>query len=49
MAKATKKAGDTRSKKSKRASKYQEKLKVNGSFEDVMKALITPKQPIKKK
>lgn len=49
MAKATKKAGDTQSKKSKRANKYEEKLKINGSFEDVMKALVTPKHPEKKK
>jgi hypothetical protein len=49
MAKATKKAADTRSKKSKRASKYEEKLKINGSFEDVIKVLVTPKQPSKGK
>jgi len=33
----------------KRANKYEEKLQLNGSFEDVMKALITPKVPTKKK
>ena len=33
----------------KRASKYEEKLYLNGSFEDVMKELITPKTPTKKK
>jgi hypothetical protein len=33
----------------KRADKYDEKLKINGSFEDLVKALVTPKQPIKKK
>ena len=49
MAKTPKKAADTPSKKSKRANKYEEKLKINGSFEDAMKALVTPKQPIKKK
>ena len=32
----------------KRANKYDEKLKLNGSFEDVVKALVTPKQPNKK-
>lgn len=49
MAKTSKKAAVTPSKKSKRASKYEEKLKINGSFEDVMKVLVTPKQPVKKK
>ena len=33
----------------KRANKYEEKLRINGSFEDVIKALISPKNPIKKK
>ena len=32
----------------KRASKYDEKLKVNGSFEDLVRELITPKN-VKKK
>ena len=32
----------------KRASKYDEKLKVNGSFEDLVKELITPKSAKKK-
>lgn len=32
-----------------RATKYDEKLKVNASFEELAKALVTPKQPIKKK
>ena len=32
-----------------RASKYDEKLQINGSFEDLVKALVTPKQPTKKK
>lgn len=44
MAKTSKKAAVTPSKKSKRASKYEEKLKINGSFEDVMKVLATPKK-----
>ena len=33
----------------KRATKYDEKLKVNGSFEDLVKELVTPKEVIKKK
>jgi hypothetical protein len=32
-----------------RATKYDEKLQVNASFEELAKALITPKQPVKKK
>ena len=32
----------------KRASKYDEKLKVNGSFEDLVKELVTPKSDKKK-
>lgn len=39
MAKAKKKT----SKPSKRASKYEEKLQVNATFEELAKALITPK------
>lgn len=42
MAKAAKK-----SKPSKRANKYQEKVKVNGSFDDLMGALF-PKPPAEK-
>lgn len=49
MAKTPKKVAATPSKKSKRANKYEEKLQINGSFEDVMKALVTPRQPVKKK
>jgi hypothetical protein len=49
MAKTPKKAVVTPSKKSKRANKYEQKLKINGSFEDAMKALITPKQEQKEK
>ncbi len=33
----------------KRADKYDEKLQIKGTFEDLVKALVTPKQPIKKK
>lgn len=45
MAKAAKKKKATK----KRAAKYDEKLKINGTFEDLVKALANPKQPIKKK
>lgn len=48
MAKAIKKAAK-KSPTKKRASKYEEKLFLNGSFEDVIKELITPKSPAKKK
>jgi hypothetical protein len=33
----------------KRANKYDEKLIINGSFEDLVKELVTPKSPTKKK
>jgi hypothetical protein len=33
----------------KRANKYDEKLIINGSFEDLVKELVTPKAPAKKK
>ena len=46
MAKAKKTA---KQKPKKRANKYEEKLKVKGSFEDLVKALVTPQNPIKKK
>ena len=45
MAKTPKKKATKPAKK--RANKYDEKLKLNGSFEDVMKALITPKKSSK--
>lgn len=45
MAKAIKKKAAPK----KRANKYEEKLSLNGSFEDVIKALVTPKTPTKKK
>lgn len=32
-----------------RANKYDEKLQIDGSFEDLVKTLITPKAPAKKK
>jgi hypothetical protein len=46
MAKAIKKAAKP---KKKRATKYEEKLQINGSFEDLVKELITPNTPTKKK
>ena len=33
----------------KRASKYEAKLKLNGTFEQLQQELINPKVPIKKK
>jgi hypothetical protein len=48
MAKASKPAAKKTTPK-KRADKYEDKLKINGSFEQVMKALVTPKTPDKKK
>ena len=33
----------------KRASKYEDKLKLNGTFEQLLGELINPKNPIKKK
>ena len=48
MATPTKKVVPTKKPK-KRADKYEEKLTVNGSFEDLVKELITPKLPLKKK
>ena len=49
MAKATKTASKTTPKPKKRANKYEEKLIINGSFEELVKELITPKSPTKKK
>jgi hypothetical protein len=45
MAKSTKAATP----KKKRANKYNEKLKLTGSFEDLVKELITPKKSAKNK
>jgi hypothetical protein len=47
MAKTPKKAAKKSPKP--RANKYDEKLQINGSFEDLVKALVTPKHPTKKK
>lgn len=47
MAKAIKKIVPKTPKK--RANKYEEKLTINGSFEDLVKTLVTPKTPTKKK
>lgn len=47
MAKTTKTANKPKPKKQ-RATKYEEKLQINGSFEDLVKELITPKTPAKK-
>jgi hypothetical protein len=33
----------------KRAKKYDEKLQINGTFDDLLKELATPKETIKKK
>lgn len=49
MAKTKKGKTAPPSTKPKRANKYEEKLQINGTFEEAMKALVTPKQPIKKK
>ena len=48
MAKATKPTKTSKPKKQ-RANKYDDKLQINGSFEDLMKELITPANPTKKK
>ncbi len=50
MAKAKKTASKKQTlKPKKRADKYDEKLKVNATFEELAKALVTPKTSIKKK
>jgi hypothetical protein len=45
MAKATK---QKKKADKKRANKYEQKLQINGSFDDLVKALVTPKTPAKK-
>ena len=39
----------TTKKPKKRAEKYEEKLQINGTFDELLKELATPKEPIKKK
>ena len=48
MAKATKTAKPKVKEPKPRASKYEEKLTINGSFDDLVKELISP-APAKKK
>lgn len=33
----------------KRANKYEQKLKINGTFDQLLNALANPKNPLKKK
>ena len=33
----------------KRANKYEDKLKLNGTFDQLLNEMINPKKPIKKK
>ncbi len=47
MAKTVKKAAKPKPKK--RANKYEEKLQINGSFDELVKELVTPNLPLKKK
>lgn len=47
MAKAIKKAVPKTPKK--RANKYEEKLTINGTFDELVKTLVTPIVPNKKK
>ena len=49
MAKASKQKTKPKKEPKERATKYDDKLQINGSFEDLVKALVTPKQPVKKK
>lgn len=44
MAKTSKKKALPKSTPSKRANKYEKKLQVNATFEELAKALITPKK-----
>ena len=45
---ATKKATKPKTPAKKRATKYDQKLVINGTFEELVKELITPKSPTKK-
>ena len=47
MAKSPKKQVKKPAKK--RANKYEQKLKLNGTFEQLQQELINPKHPLKKK
>ena len=47
MAKATK-TNKAKKPPKNRADKYEQKLTINGSFEDLVKELITPKHTTKK-
>lgn len=50
MAKAVKKKAATKKTPTKkRPDKYAEKLKINGTFEQLLNELANPKTPIKKK
>ena len=44
-----KKAAKPKTTPKKRANKYEQKLQINGTFEQLVKELITPKSPAKKK
>ena len=46
---ATKKKAAKKKNTKKRPDKYQEKLKLNGTFDQLLGELINPKNPIKKK
>lgn len=48
MAKAKKTIKPVKKAAKKRADKYEQKLQINGSFEDLVKELIIPSQPNKK-
>jgi len=43
------KAAKAKKQAKKRANKYEDKLQVNATFEQLTKAMVTPKQPVKKK
>jgi hypothetical protein len=49
MAKAKKNKSVKKSKPSKRANKYEEKLTVNATFEELLNAVINPQTPSDKK
>ena len=49
MATKKKKAAKKKTTPKKRPDKYNEKLKLNGTFEQLLGELINPKTPLKKK